>query len=224
MRFLKPMLVLTVMALAQSCTRLPETPPANLAAERAREAEKFKTWKDIRQQHVVMQRYDYSCGAAAMATLMRYYFADDVTEREVLLDILDHISVEDTKKRKKEGFSLLDLKEYAERQGYQAAGVDLELAALRQLAGPVLVYLETDGYKHFAILRGVREDRVFLADPSRGNVSVPVSRFVTQWSGITLVLGKEGFGTPAAYPLAVDHDSPFRPQVRTARRALYLQP
>jgi predicted double-glycine peptidase len=224
MRLLNFALGFTVAALAGGCARLPESPPVSLSAEKARQAEKFKTWKDVRQQHVVMQRYDYSCGAAAMATLMRYYFGEDITERDVLLDILEHISAEATKKRKKEGFSLLDLKEYAERHGYQAAGVDLELEALRQLVGPVLVYLETDGYKHFAILRGSREDRVFLADPSRGNVSMPVSRFVKQWSGITLVLGKEGFGTPAAYPLAVDSASPFRPQLQAARRALYLRP
>lgn len=207
-----------------SCARLPESPPVSPAAERAREVEQFKTWKDVRQQHVVMQRYDYSCGAAAMATLMRYYFAHDVTERDVLLEILDHIGEEDTKKRKKEGFSLLDLKQYAERQGYQAVGVDLELEALQQLAGPVLVYLESDGYKHFAILRGIREDRVLLADPSRGNLSVPISRFVQEWSGITLVLGKEGFGTPTEHPLAIDDGSPFRPQLQAARRALYLRP
>lgn len=224
MRFSHIAVGLTAIISAASCARLPESPPVSLSAEQDRLAEKFKTWKDIRQQHVVMQRYDYSCGAAAMATLMRYYFDDDVTEREVLLDILDHVSAEATKKRKKEGFSLLDLKKYAERRGYQAVGVNLGIAALPQLAGPVLVYLESDGYKHFAVLRGVHEDRAFLADPSRGNLRIPVSRFIKEWSGITLVLGKEDFGIPTNYPLAIDYGSPVRPQLQAARRALYLRP
>jgi predicted double-glycine peptidase len=157
-----------------------------------------------------------------MATLMDYYFGDKVSERDVLIDILKHIDEADFKERKKEGLSLLDLKQFAERRGYQAAGVKLQLSALPQLKGPVLVYLERQDFKHFAIFRGVREDRVYLADPSRGNVRMPVDEFAKDWPGIALVLGRKGFGTPSEYPLAVDKASPFRPELRAVRRGLYL--
>jgi predicted double-glycine peptidase len=184
----------------------------------------MKTWKDVREHHVVMQQFDYSCGAASMATLLRYYFKDDVTEKAVLQDIIAQLSADEFEERKKKGLSLLDLKNYAERRGYQAVGVELKLSALPQLNGPVLIYLETGGYKHFAILRGTREDRVLLADPWRGNVRMPVSRFTEEWPGIALVLGKEGFGTPDDYPLAVDTQEPLRPELQAARRSLYLRP
>ena len=179
------------------------------------------SWKALRDQNVVIQRYDYSCGAGALATLMRYYFDDDVTEEEVLFGILGSMTKEEVLDREEKGFSLLDLKRYAEKRGYQAVGVKLKYAGLKQLRGPVLVYLEKDDYKHFAVLKGVLGDRVYLADPSRGNVRMAVYRFAEEWSGIALILGKKGFGLPQEYPLAVDAQNLTPIEMQSARSALY---
>jgi uncharacterized protein len=201
-----------------ACARLDDTP-------RRRTAEGLlqvvPTWKSISETNVVMQGFDYSCGAAALATLLKHYFGDAVTETDILRDILAHLDKKTLEERKEDGLSLLDLKEYAERHGYQAAGVRLKPDALPTLKGPILVYLETPEFRHFAILRGVREDRVYVADPARGNVRQPVDRFLDEWSGLALVLGKSGFGTPQDTDLALDLDVPVRPEVQAARRALY---
>lgn len=179
-------------------------------------------WQEIRDRHVVLQGFDYSCGGAAMATLLTYYFQDPVTEQQVLDNIIDHLTDTEYEDRERKGLSLLDLKQYAQRRGYQAAGVKLELGALPELRGPVLVYLKKEGFKHFAVLRGIRGSRVFLADPARGNVRESFDEFGQAWPGIALVLGKKGFGTLQDYPLAVDQSGPVRPELKTARRALYL--
>ncbi|RKZ91452.1 MAG: hypothetical protein DRR19_07120 [Candidatus Parabeggiatoa sp. nov. 1] len=91
---------------------------------------------------------------------MRYYFQEDVTEKEILEDIINQLTDTDFNERKEVGLSLLDLKQFAERRGYQAVGVKLKFAALAKLRGPVLVYLETSEYKHFAILRAFWPIRV----------------------------------------------------------------
>src|SRR5690606_34611966 len=39
--------------------------------------------RDIPFRTVVRQEYDYSCGSAALATLLRYHYGRDVAEREV---------------------------------------------------------------------------------------------------------------------------------------------
>ena len=104
--------------------------------------------------------------------------------------------------------------------GYQAAGVRLTLAALPTLAGPVIVHLEGDDYKHFAVLKGIREDRIFLADPSLGNVRRSVDRFAKEWSGVALILGKQGFGLPQEHPLALDDQHLVPNEVLAARRAV----
>ena len=181
------------------------------------------SWKELRDQNVVIQGFDYSCGAGALATLMRYYFGDKVSEEGILLSILGPMSREEVADREKNGLSLLDLKLCAERMGYQAAGVRLNYASLPKLKGPVLIHLEQKDYKHFAVLKGVRGDRIYLADPSRGNIRMSVDRFAREWSGIALVLGKQGFGLPQKYPLALDDQEPVQNEILAARRSLFTR-
>jgi uncharacterized protein len=181
------------------------------------------SWKELRDRNVVIQRFDYSCGAGALATLMRYYFGDNVEEDEILLSILGRMTEEEVRDREKNGLSLLDLKRCAEQRGYLAAGVKLNYASLPKLRGPVLIHLEREDYKHFAVLKGARGDRIYLADPSRGNIRMSVDRFAQEWSGIALVLGKSGFGLPQQYPLALDDQEPVQNELLDARRSLYLR-
>lgn len=178
------------------------------------------SWRELRDRNLVRQQLDYSCGAAALATLIRYYFGDEVSEDRILAGILGSMTAEEVLDREANGLSLLDLRLQAERMGYQAVGVQLNLAALSRLAGPVIVHLEGDDYRHFAVLKGVREDRIFLADPSLGNVRRSVDRFAKEWSGIALVLGKQGFGLPQKHPLALEDQHLVPNEVLAARRAL----
>src|SRR5262245_15486016 len=91
------------------------------------------TLKELRDLHVVKQQDDYSCGAAALAILMIYYFGENTSERE-LLDLLEgRLTEEEKKKKALRGFSLLDLKQVAEAKGFQAAGFQLTMSQLAQV-------------------------------------------------------------------------------------------
>jgi uncharacterized protein len=182
-----------------------------------------RSWAELRDQNVVIQKFDYSCGAGALATLMRYYFGDNVSEEGILVAILGPMTREEVQDRETNGLSLLDLKLCAERMGYQAVGVQLRYASLPNLKGPVLIHLEQEAYRHFAVLKGVRGDRVYLADPSRGNIRMPVHHFAREWSGVALVLGKQGFGLPQKYPLALDDQQPVQNEILAARRSLFIK-
>ncbi len=133
----------------------------------------LKSMKELRDQNLIKQRLDYSCGAAALATILRYGFGDEVTEREILVDLFKLLSEDEKGLRRKKGFSLLDLQRVAQKRGYKAQGFRLAPEFLRKLSGPVIVFIEPRGYKHFAVFRGVKDDRIYLADPSRGNVRMP---------------------------------------------------
>lgn len=158
-------------------------------------AKKRHTLKELRDRYVVKQQLDFSCGAAALATLMRYYYGDDTSERE-MLDLLNvrlrALPRADLLRKQRIGFSLLDLKIVAEQKGYKAAGFELGLDQIGKLVAPVLVYLRPLGYDHFAILRGVAGDRVLLADPARGNLSMNTSRFAEEYGGVIFALGRKG--------------------------------
>lgn len=137
--------------------------------------------KDLRDQDVVKQRFDFSCGAAALATILRYGFAENVSEGQILVDLFDLPSEAERAERRRTGFSLLDLQRVAQARGYNAQGFRLYPEQLRLLSGPVIVFIEPRGYKHFAVLRGLRGDRVHLADPSRGQVRMPAYTFRESW-------------------------------------------
>lgn len=152
----------------------------------------IKTMVDFRDENLVRQQQDFSCGAAALATILRYGLGDPVTEQQIVADLFDGLAGAETAQRQKEGFSLYDLQQVAQSRGYRAEGFNLEPQYLADLNGPVIVFIETMGYKHFAVLKGVRGDRVYLADPSRGNIRMPAYRFLDAWmrngTGIVFVV------------------------------------
>ena len=161
------------------------------------------TLKELRDLYVIKQQEDYSCGAAALATLMIYYFGDHTSEKEILDRLEARLTEEEKQNRALRGFSLLDLKQVAEEKGYRAAGFQLTMSQLAQVTAPVIIYIEPFGYKHFAVYRGMKQDRIYIADPSRGNLRMSIGRFLDEWSGIVFVLGKTGEEQITSYPLAV---------------------
>lgn len=183
-----------------------------------------RTFVQLRDYHVVKQEMDYSCGAAALCTLINYYFGGSVNERELLNEMLGSLSEKERKDRVENGFSLLDLRDVAIRHGYQAEGAWLPLSSLPELPGPVMVYLVENGMQHFAVFRGVVEDRVYLADPSRGNIRMDVRHFQKIWPGVVLALGKEGMALISAHGLAVTDRPPVRNELMTARSSVFRRP
>jgi uncharacterized protein len=177
--------------------------------------------RELRDAGVVKQRYDYSCGAAALATLLTYGMADPVGEETLVIDLLQIISAEDQGTVKRQGFSLLDLQQLAQRRGHAAQGFRVSAAQLARLRHPVIVFVQAHGYRHFTVLKGVRDNRAFLADPSLGNVRMPLYRFLDMWadaSGRGVVFAVEPKG---AWPEASPLDTPERPvnlEAFTARR------
>jgi uncharacterized protein len=169
--------------------------------------------KEIRDRYVVKQQFDYSCGAAALATLLTYYFGDPTSEQDVLKLLMSQLPKDDQLLKAQRGFSLLDLKHIAEAKGYRAAGFKLTIEQLMQLAAPVVVFVQPLGYPHFAVLRGIDRGRVFLADPSRGRLRMSISRFLGEWNGIVFVLGKDGEENIDTYPLALSRPEYIQPEL-----------
>ena len=181
--------------------------------------------KDLRDQNLVRQRFDYSCGAAALATIIRYGLGEEITEREVLDELFDVLSEEERTVVRETGFSLLHLQRVAQARGFNAQGFRLEPEQLAMLAGPVIVFIEPRGYQHFAVLRGVRGDRAYLADPSRGNIRMPVYKFLESWvqddgQGIIFVVEPTTGLPESPTPLTLAAEGLPQPEIMTVREML----
>ncbi len=134
---------------------------------------------ESRFHRVVMQRWDLSCGAAALATLLTYDLGDPVTERAVAEGMLGR--TDPLKVRVQGGFSLLDLYEYAEARGYEPNGYgELSFEHLQELV-PAILPVRLHGYDHFVVFRGTRRGRVVFADPAFGNRTMPIAEFERAW-------------------------------------------
>src|SRR5690606_23947625 len=102
---------------------------------------------EMRRDRVVVQQWDLSCGAAALATLLNYQHGDAVSEREVARGLIqrEEYLEQPLLVQARQGFSLLDLKRYVEQRGYRGIGYgQLTLADLIERA-PAIVPVRFHG-------------------------------------------------------------------------------
>ena len=134
--------------------------------------------KEARFKATTQQQYDFSCGSAAVATLLTHHYATPVTEQAVFEDMYARGNQE---KIRREGFSLLDIKSYLARQQFQADGFELPLSKLVESGLPALVLISDKGYQHFVVIKGIRDGRVLIGDPSSGTRALSQEAFEAIW-------------------------------------------
>lgn len=149
-----------------------------------------ESMQEGRYRNMVRQQTDYSCGAAALATVLRYAYHLNVDEATVIQGML---GVADEALVKQRGFSLLDIKHYVESLGMRGRGYRINEERLRSLRVPGLVLMDVRGFRHFVVLKQVRGDTVELADPMLGNRIMPLTDFIAAWPShaVFVVIGND---------------------------------
>lgn len=143
------------------------------------------TYRDIPFRTVVRQEYDFSCGSAALATLLTFHYGKPRSEAEIFQAMY---GVGDQERIQKQGFSLLEMKLYLDQQGYVSDGFKLTFDRLAQLDTPAIAMIETKGYRHFVVLKGIDGDRILIGDPTRGLKTYHRAEFEAVWNGIAFVI------------------------------------
>ncbi|PCE28535.1 C39 family peptidase [Burkholderia ubonensis] len=144
--------------------------------------------RDLRYRDVVNQQFDFSCGSAALATLLKYGYDIDIPETEMIRRMMAFSTPEVVVKN---GFSMLDMKKFVETLGLRGRGFRVGIDALYHLQIPVLVLMDLDGYEHFVIVKHAENGRIFIADPALGNRILLEQDFAKTWNGLVFaVLGK----------------------------------
>jgi predicted double-glycine peptidase len=175
-----------------------------LAALPALGAAPVRSPLEIRREHVIVQQWDASCGAAALATLLTYQHGDAVDERTVAQGMLR--TTTPLRVRHRGGFSLLDLKRYADSRGFRAEAYQQAAVADLEDFKPAIVPVNLTGFPHFVIYRGRVGDTVLVADPGYGNRILPAATFEAAWlDGIAFVVRRRD-GQPPPNLLGVQQN------------------
>jgi len=176
--------------------------------------------REQRYVNIVKQNTDFSCGAAALATILKYAYGKDVGEEDVLRGLL---KVSDPEVVRRKGFSLLDIKRYTKSVGMRGRGYKVKASTLKRIKIPTIVLINIRGYKHFVVFQTIRDNKVYLADPALGNKIIPFEEFLKIWNGVVFAVIGKGFDrntvllNPAeplsALGLASAHTPPTRNQL-----------
>jgi len=153
-----------------------------------------------RFETVVRQQFDFSCGSAALATLLSFHYDDPQSEQRVFLGMWQG---GDRALIRRQGFSLLDMKRYLAARGIPADGYKVTAAQIARAGVPGIALIDFNGYKHFVVVKGIDRGTVLLGDPSLGLRRETLHTFERQWNGVLFVvnarpeLAKRHFNQPA---------------------------
>lgn len=129
---------------------------------------------------IVRQQHDYSCGSAALATLLVHHFGEKFSEPEVIKGLIKYGDREQIRQRR--AFSFLDMQYLMSALGYQADGYKATLDDLKNPeVWPCIAAISIFDYRHFVVVRGVYKNRVVVADPWFGNMSYSMDEFEKSW-------------------------------------------
>jgi len=140
---------------------------------------------DIPFRTVVRQQYDYSCGSAALATLLHYHYNLPTGEAEIFKAMY---ATGDQAKIQKVGFSLLDMKNYLAVRGFQADGYKLTFDQLVKINRPAIAVVTAGSYRHFVVVKGARKGKVLIGDPAGGLRTYDNDEFAKIWNGVIFAI------------------------------------
>jgi predicted double-glycine peptidase len=137
-----------------------------------------KSMKELRFSSTTRQQYDFSCGSAALATLLTYHYHYPTSETTAFQAMWD---AGDQTKIRREGFSLLDMQRYLGKIGFKADGFNVPLQKLFDSKLPAIVLIQEKGYNHFVVIKGGQDGRILLGDPSKGTRAMTRDNFEAIW-------------------------------------------
>jgi len=177
----------------------------NLTLGANRSTVSIKSLLEIRDEKLVRQGWDISCGAAALSTILTHHFDAPYSELTIAVSILANTDPQTVKDRG--GFSLLDLKRFVEAVGFVAKGFGgLSLDDLARSTVPVILPVRIRNFDHFVVYRGRFAGRVLIGDPAFGNITFSEQQFAKIWtSNIGFFVQHQGTDVWEGAALAPEH-------------------
>lgn len=160
----------------------------------------------LRYEATVPQAFDYTCGAASVATVLTYYWDTATTEAQVITALRKRYSLDELARRRDTGLSFDDLIFAAKELGFEAEGARVDADELAKLQGPAIVQLTNSKFQHFVVLRRVGAGVYYVSDPIVGQLAMSATEFRTDFSGFALAIWRSGDALPVGTMLMRPRD------------------
>lgn len=164
---------------------------------------------------LIRQTTEVTCGPAAVASLLKFYFGVDTSEEEMA-------KLSGTYENKTS--SLLGLRNACRAKGFEAVGYRMTLPQMLEEVEsrgvPVVIHFNEPSL-HYALVIGRVGNFIIVSDPSQGNISMDVGDFKRRWSGAVLVVRSS---RPANRALVERRKRSAETRLETLRRAGSLPP
>lgn len=171
---------------------------------------------------IVKQAYDYSCGSAALTTLLNGYIGTKLTEQQTMDGLLRYGEYDRIVSQR--SFSLLDMKRFVTTLGYDSGGFKGSFKDLIETGRPVIVPISYAGFKHFVVVKGHRDGRIFIADPALGNISFTDAHFQEVWDNNILFMVTPAAGQDTGNMLALNEKDMRIVDDRTVNYLAFTEP
>nr|AAQ73623.1 HmcC [Avibacterium paragallinarum] len=136
-------------------------------------AKEISSYNELKNFNVIRQTKTNSCGAAALATMLKYKFHLSEINEDVILSKM---------KNKNEEASFFELAKISKTFNINAIGISLTLKELLNIKQPVIAYVNNNlNNDHFVIINGIINKELLISDPAVGNYSLRASDFEKIW-------------------------------------------
>ncbi|MGR6681069.1 C39 family peptidase, partial [Avibacterium paragallinarum] len=136
-------------------------------------AKEISSYNELKNFNVIRQTKTNSCGAAALATMLKYKFHLSEINEDVILSKM---------KNKNEEASFFELAKISKTFNINAIGISLTLKELLNIKQPVIAYVNNNlNNDHFVIINGIINKELLISDPAIGNYSLRASDFEKIW-------------------------------------------
>lgn len=156
-----------------------------------------KSLQEIHDQNVQRQKFEESCGAASLATLLNLFGIKQYQEQDILRQL----------NQKTDMLSFQELQRAAVSLGYDTRGFKLTREVLEKTSYPLLVRIENDPrFPHFVVIINFQGDFLKVFDPNFGEYISTKKEFYSIWDkdksgGYTLLIANREKTKPRVQPL-----------------------
>ena len=115
------------------------------------------------------------CASSCIYNLIRYYRGyvnyNNITKRLKITE---------------KGSSIYNVVKTLKSYNFTSDAYECNYDSLNNIKHPFIAYLKIDNYYHYVIVKKIKDDKIYIFDPIRGNIIYSKNKFISEWQSIII--------------------------------------